>query len=161
MKRVFCPLLVIVWLTAGYATAQPPKPEISIQSPKSDMSGIRTFYVACDNEAGSHKEKEKHKLALNAVQKALTDHGMPATSGLLSAMPAGTESKVIIQDRWFGYTDEYLPSLDIKFYDARSGALLASGQDKRTQPAIRRSPEFVANELIEAIFPVASGGKKN
>ena len=122
------------------------------------MSGIRKFYVARDN--GAEVQDEKHTRDLHAVQKALTDHDMPATSGLLSAMPPDTECKVIIQDRWFGYTDEYLPSLDIKFYDARSGALLASGHDKRAQPAIRRSPEFVANELIEAIFPAAGGGKR-
>jgi hypothetical protein len=50
--------------------------------------------------------------------------------------------------------------LDISFYDARSNELLASGHDRRALPAIRRDPEFMANELIETILP-APGGTKN
>ena len=122
------------------------------------MHGLKKFYVMRDDEAGA--QDDKHLRGLHAVQETLTDHGMPATSGLLSAMPADTECKVIIHDKWFWDTYWYLLSLDIKFYDTRSGALLASGYDRRALPAIRRDPEFMADELIEAIIPT-SGGVKN
>ena len=122
------------------------------------MSGLKTFYVSRDDEAKA--QDEKHVRALHAAQEALTGHGYPATSGLLSAMPADTQCKVIIHDRWFWDLEWYLLSLDIKFYDARSGALLASGHSRRAHPTLRRSPDFMANELIEAIFPAAGGAKK-
>jgi hypothetical protein len=161
MRKLICPLLIaacLAWLTTGCATNELPKPEISTQSPGTDLRGLKNFYVSRDDEAGA--QDEKHLRGLHAVQEALTDHGMPATSGLLSAMPADTDCKVIIHDKWFWDTYWYLLTLDIKFYDAHSGALLASGSDRRAHPAIRRDPEFMANELIEAIFP-ASGGTKN
>jgi hypothetical protein len=161
MNKLFCPLLIaacLTWLTTGCATNELPKPEINAQNIKGDFSGLKKYYVARDDEAGA--QDDKHLRALHAVQEALTDHGMPATSGLLSAMPADTDCKVIIHDKWFWDTYWYLLTLDVKFYDARSGALLASGSDRRALPAIRRDPEFMANELIEAIFP-ATGGTKN
>ena len=119
---------------------------------------MKHFYVSRDDEGGA--QDEKHLRGLHAVQEALSDHDLPATSGLLSAMPANTECKVIIHDQWFWDVQWYLLSLDIQFYDARSNALLASGHDRRALPAIRRDPEFMANELIEAILP-AVGGAKN
>ena len=161
MKNPFCPLLIaacLAWLSTSCATNELPKPEISVQSPKADLSGLKKFYVSRDDESGS--QDEKHLRGLHAVQESLTDHDMKATSGLLSAMPADTECKVIIHDKWFWDTYWYLLSLDVKFYDTRSGALLASGSDRRALPAIRRDPEFMANELIEAIIP-PSGGIKN
>jgi len=161
MKKLFCPLFMsacLTWLTTGCATNELPKPEITTQSPTADLSQLKHFYASRDDEAGA--QDEKHLRGLHAVQEALTDHGMPATSGLLSAMPANTECKVIIHDKWFWDTYWYLLSLDVKFYDTRSGALLASGSDRRALPAIRRDPEFMANELIEAIIP-PSGGIKN
>jgi hypothetical protein len=158
MKTLFCPLLIAAWFVTGCAVNEPLKPEISTQSPTADLSGLKKFYVACDNDAGA--QGERHVEGLKAVQDVLTDHGMPATSGLLSAMPADTGCKVIIHEHWFWDVRWYLLSLDIKFYDARSGALLASGHDRRAHPTIRRSPEFMANELIEAIFPAAGGVKK-
>ena len=82
---------------------------------------------------------------------------LTATSGLESAMPADTECKVIIHDHWFWDTYWYLLSLDIKFYDAHSGTLLASGHDQRAGPETRRTPEFMANELIEALYPSTGG----
>ena len=124
-----------------------------------EMSRLKKFYVARDDEAGA--QDDKHLKGLNAVQQALTEHGFPATSGLLAAMPSDTECKVIIHDKWFWDTYWYLLYLDIKFYDARSGALLASGHDVRSAPATRRNPDFMANELIEAIFPASAGGAKH
>jgi hypothetical protein len=158
MKTLLCPLLLVAWLTAGCVHTQLPKPEIATLSPSVDLSRLKTFYVSRDNESGA--EGKKHSLGLSAVQDVLTDHGMPATSGLLSAMPTDTECKVIIHDKWFWDVHWYLLSLDIKFYDPHSGALLASGHDRRAHPSIRRSPEFMANELIEAILP-PSGRAKN
>ena len=153
MKKLFCPLLIavcLVWLTAGCASFVH-KPEITTQPPGEGFIGLKKFYVVRDDEAKA--QDKKHLQGLQAVQTALTDHGMPATSGLLSAMPADTDCKVVIHDHWFWDLEWYLLSLDIKFYDARSGALLASGHDRRAAPVLRRPPEFIANELIEAIFP--------
>ncbi len=161
MKNLFCPLLIaacLAWLITGCATNELPKPEISTQNIRGDFSGLKKYYVSRDDEAGA--QDENHLRALHAVQESLTDHDMKATSGLLSAMPADTDCKVIIHDKWFWDTYWYLLTLDIKFYDAHSGALLASGHDRRALPAIRRDPEFMANELVEAIFP-ATGGTKN
>jgi len=152
MEKLFCPLLMAAWLTAGCAT---PKPEISTQSPRADLSGLKTFYVSRDDEAKA--QDEKHLRGLHAVQEALTGHGMPATSGLLSAMPVDTGCKVMIHDHWFWDLQWYLLSLDMKFYDAHSGQLLASGFCRRAAPAIRRSPEFMANELVEAILSTCGG----
>ena len=145
-------------LAAGCVTTTLPKPEMTVQSPKVDMSSMKRFYVARNTESGA--QGDKHVLGLHAVQQALVDHGMPATSGLLSAMPPDTDCKVIIHDHFFWDVNWYLLSLDIKFYDARSGALIASGFCRRAHPSIRRPPEFVANEIIEALFPSA-GGTKN
>ena len=147
----------MVIVTGGCAHVSP-QPEIATQPPTVDFGRLKKFYVVRDRETGG--QDEKHLQGLHAVQEALTDHGMPATSGLLSAMPADTECKVIIHDRLFWDTYWYLLSLDIKFYDVHSGALLAAGHSQRAYPTIRRSPEFMANELIEAIFP-ASGGARN
>ena len=157
MKKLICQLLIAVCLTTGCETVAP-QPEIATQRPTADLSRLKKFYVVRDDEAGA--QDERHLQGLHAVQMALTEHGMPATAGLLSAMPADTECKVIIHDKWFWDVHWYLLSLDIQFYDAKSGTLLASGHDRRAHPSIRRSPEFMANELIEAIFP-ASGGTKN
>lgn len=188
-NKLFYPLLIVVclaWLTTGCVHTYPAKPEISTQSPKSDLSGLKKFYVFRDDEADAQDEKhlpglrgqnevegpplwpaylfvpalqnEKHRRALHAVQEALTEHGFPATSGLQSGMPADTEYKVIIHDTWFWVFEWFLLSLDIKFYDVHSGALLASGHLKRAHPSIRRDPEFMANELIEAIFSTSGGG---
>jgi len=124
-----------------------------------EMSRMKTFYVSRDDESGA--QDEKHLKTLHAVQEALTEHGFPATSGLLSAMPADTECKVIIHDKWFWDTYWYLLFLDIKFYDAHSGTLLASGHDVRSAPPTRRDPDFMANELIETLFPASVGGTKH
>ncbi len=142
----------LVWLTTGCASIQP---GIITQSPTVHMSGFKKFYVVRDDEAGA--QDDKHLKTLHAVQEALTEHGFPAASGLLAAMPADTDCKVVIHDKWFWDTYFYLLYLDIKFYDARSGALLASGHDVRSAPNTRRDPDFMANELMDAIFP-ASGG---
>ena len=122
------------------------------------MSAFKKFYVSRDDEAGA--QDEKHLKTLQAVQEAFTEHGFPATSGLQSAMPADTDCKVIIHDRWFWDTAWYLLFLDIKCYDAHSGVLLASGHDVRSAPATRREPDFMANELVEAIFPGTNTGAK-
>lgn len=158
MKKLLCPLLIaacLAWLSTGCASIQP---GITTQTPTVHMSGLKKCYVSRDDEAGA--QDEKHLKTLHAVQEALTEHGFPATSGLQSAMPTDTECKVIIHDKWFWDMEWYLLYLDIKFYDARSGKLLASGHDVRSAPITRRSPEFMANELIEAIFPASGGGTK-
>jgi len=147
----------LIWLCNGCVTSVP-KPEITTESPKVDMSGMKKFYVSRDD--GDSAPDKNHLRGLQAVQEALTEHGMPATSGLPSAMPTDIDCKVIIHDRWFWDMETYLLSLDIKFYDAHSGVLLASGHDRRAAPVLRRDPDFLASELIEAIFP-ASGGSKN
>jgi hypothetical protein len=161
MKNLFFPLLIagcLAWLSSGCATNELPKPEISTQSPTADLSRFKHFYVSRDDEADARDQK--HLRGLNAVQQALTDHGMSAASGLPSAAPANTECKVVIHDKWFWDVQWYLLSLDISFYDARSNALLASGHDRRALPAIRRDPEFMANELIEAILAGSSGAQQ-
>ncbi len=152
MKNLLCPLFLGALLAAGCAT---PKPELSVQNPKAELSGLKTFYVSRDDEA--KPQDEHHSQTLGAVQVALTGHGLPATSGLLSAMPADTGCKVMIHDHWFWDLQWYLLSLDMKFYDAHSGQLLASGFCRRAAPAIRRSPEFMANELVEAILSTCGG----
>ena len=161
MKNSFFPLLIagcLAWLTSGCATNELPKPEITTQSPTTDLSRLKHFYVARDEE--SDAQGEKHSRGLQAVQQALNDHGLPATSGPLSAMPPDTDCKVVIHDQWFWDVQWYLLSLDIQFYDARSNALLATGHDRRALPAIRRDPEFMANELIEALLPAPGGANK-
>jgi hypothetical protein len=158
----FCPLLIaacFACLTTGCGNGAPDlTPGIKTQLPTVDFSGMRKFYVSRDVE--SKAPDDEHLESLRAVQDALTGHGMPATSGLLSAMPADTQCKVLIHDQWFWDMGSYLLWLDIKFYDARSGALLASGHDLRSAPPTRRSPAFMANELIEAIFPATAGGTR-
>lgn len=160
MKKLLCSLSLTVSLAVlinGCVSYQLPKPEIATQSSKSDLSAFKKFYVIRDDESGA--QDEKHVLVLQAVQDVLSDHGMPATAGPLSATPKDTECKVIIHDTWFWDMHWYLLSLDVKFYDATSNTLLATGYDRRAQPSIRRSPEFMANELIEAIFPTSAGTK--
>lgn len=161
-KQIFCPLLVAAFLAClapGCATRViAPKPELAAQLPIINMSGMKKFYVVHDVEAG--RQDDKHLRSLHAVEQALTDHGMPATSGLVSAMPGDTDCKVVIQDHWFWDTYWYLLSLDLKFYDARSGNLLASGHERRAPPVMRRTAEFMANEVVEAVFPSSLEGSK-
>ena len=151
MKNLLCPLFLAASLTTGCVA---PKPELSIQNPTVDLGGLKTFYVARDDEAKA--QDEDHLRTLRAVQEALTAHGLPATSGLLSAMPADTGCKVLVHDHWFWDLQWYLLSLDIKFYDSRSGACLASGFCRRAAPVLRRPPEFIANEVIEAILSTSA-----
>jgi hypothetical protein len=144
---------LLVCFVTGCQTYTLPKPEISVQHPTAELNRLKKFYVVRDEEKGA--QDEKHLRGLHAVQNVLTDNGMQATSGLLSAMPVDTEYKVVIHDKWFWDTYWYLLSLDIKFYDVHSGRLLASGYSRRAPPPIRRSPETMANEVFDAIFPVA------
>lgn len=161
-KPLFRPLLVaalLVCLAPGCATrAFVPRPDLSAQPPTVNMNGMRKFYVAHEEEAG--RQDDRHLRSLHAVERALTDHGFPAASGLISAMPTDTDCKVLIQDHWFWDTYWYLLSLDVKFYDARSGNLLASVRERRAPPVMRRSSEFMANEVVEAVFPSSLEGSK-
>jgi hypothetical protein len=158
ISKLFFPALLaasLAWLTTGCASIQP---GITTQTPAVHMNEFKKFYVSRDDEAGA--QDEKHLKTLHAVQEALTEHGFPATSGLQSAMPADTDCKVIIHDKWFWDMAWYLLYLDVKFYDAHSGALLASGHDCRSAPATRRDPDFMSNELIESVFPASVNGTK-
>jgi hypothetical protein len=121
-----------------------------------DLSTLKKFYVSRDDE--SKAQNERHQQALHAVQEALTDHGLPATSGPQSAMPADTECKVLVHDRWFWDTYWYLLDLNIQLYDAHSGKLLAAARSRRAAPEFRRSPEFMANELVESLSPGSGQG---
>ena len=161
-KQLFCPLLVAVFLAClapGCATQVfVPKPDLSAQSPTVNMSGMKKFYVVHAEEAGG--QDDKHARSLHAVEQALTDHGFSAASGLVSAMPSDTDCKVTVHDHWFWDTYWYLLSLDLKFYDARSGNLLAAGHERRAPPVMRRTAEFMANEVVEAVFPSSLEGSK-
>ena len=99
-------------------------------------------------------QDEKHLQGLHAVQEALTDHGMAATSGLLSAMPADTDCKVIIHDRWFWDTYWYLCPWISTFTMLAPVPYWLPGMISEPFRDIRRTPEFMANELIAAIFSV-------
>jgi hypothetical protein len=144
--------LLLTWLTTGCESI---KPGVAVKYPTVDMSKFKTFYVARDDD--SDAQNERHVRTLHAVQDALADHGMAATSGMQSAIPANTDCKVIIHDKWFWDLSWYLLYLDIKFYDARSGQLLASAHDVRSAPGDRRDPDYMANEALESILHPTSG----
>jgi hypothetical protein len=162
MRNSFYPLLIascLACLAPGCATRViVPNPELAAQKPAVNMSGMKKFYVVHAEEAG--RQDDKHLRSLHAVELALTDHGFSAASGLVSAMPSDTDCKVVIRDHWFWDTYWYLLSLDLKFYDARSGNLLASGLENRAAPVMRRTAEFMADEVVEAVFPSSLEGSK-
>ena len=159
-KRIILILFLsgLACLSSGCATYTLPKPVFLIQSPKVDFKELKKLYISRDDEADAQGERTLR--VFRAVQEALAGQGIPTTYGLLSAMPSDTECKVLINDKWWWDMDWYLLSLDIKFYDARSGKLLAFGYTRRAHPTIRRSPEFMTNELIDAIFPASSEANK-
>jgi hypothetical protein len=161
-KQLFGPLLVAAFLAclAPGCSTQPfiPRPELGAQPPVVSMSGMKKFYVVHADESG--RQDDKHTRSLHAVAQALTDHGFAAGSGLVGAIPSDTDCKVVIEDHWFWDTYWYLLSLDLKVYDARSGKLLASGHERRAPPIMRRTAEFMASDVVEAVFPASLEGSK-
>ena len=124
-----------------------PKPEISANhSLGADLSKVKKFYIAYDKEPN-----ERHARTLRAVQASLASRGT-AGMGLGSAMPPDTECKVVVEDHWFWDVHWYQLKLEISLFDARTGALLGSGSSRRADPSLRRGPEFMANEVLDAIY---------
>jgi hypothetical protein len=137
---------VLIVLCCGCASMVP-KPEISAtRSLGADLGKLKKFYIAYDKEPN-----ERHARTLRAVQTSLASRGT-AGMGMPSGMPPDTECKVVVRDHWFWDLQWYQLKLEISLFDPHTGALLGSGSSQRADPSLRRGPEFMANEVLDAIY---------
>jgi len=87
-----------------------------------------------------------------AIQEALARHGVTATAGNLADKPQAVDFYVENEDHWRWDMAMYLFSLDIRFMDNKSGALLGSGAFK--QGAFHDFPDAKqkAVDVVESIY---------
>jgi hypothetical protein len=126
-----------------------PEIKVGIHDPAA-LGAMKSFYVALD-ESSQSKDEDDDK-ALNAVQQALAARGLVATGGPLSAMPGSTDCKVIVRPHWFWDMGKYLLRLEVELSDNKTGKNVGYAGSWRGAPRLRRTPEFMAKELIEAIY---------
>jgi len=96
------------------------------------------------------------------VEQELTQRKFQVKSGPQEAAPKDIDCLVKSQQRWMWDLTMYLLELKVDFLDPKTGALFASGRIYRPS-LIRRSPEFMAHEVMEKALgetvPAGSGGK--
>lgn len=124
-----------------------PKPEISASRLSgADLSALKTFYIAYEKQP-----TERQTRTLKAVEAAVGAHGS-VSMGPQSAMPADTDCRVVVKGHWFWDLGWYQLKVEVSLYNARTGVLLGTGSSRRADPSLRREPEFMANEVVDAIY---------
>jgi len=135
----------------SYPAEMQPRPEIMVGvNDRSALDAMKSFYVVLDPSADS--TDEDNATALKAVQQALAARGGVATVGPVSAIPASIDCKVIVRPQWFWDMGKYLLVLYVEFSDNRTGKIVVYASSHRAHPIVRRPSEFMANELVEAIY---------
>lgn len=85
------------------------------------------------------------------IAENLQLRGIQASYGVGTERPADYEIVVTYQDKWMWDMTMYMLQLNIQVKDAETGALLATGESKRTS-LVRKSPEYMVDEVLDQIF---------
>lgn len=112
-------------------------------TPGTDLTGYRTFYL-------EHLPADKRMINL-VIKGEMEKLGLATTTGPASAAPKDVDVTVTYEDRWMWDMTMYMLSLKIDLYHASTKVLLATGQTSYSS-LIRKSPEFMAREILEAVF---------
>ena len=112
-------------------------------TPNTDLSKCETYYVI-------RHTKDVRKID-EIIRSEMQVMGLKAESGTLSSKPLDIGIIVTYEDRWTWDMSNYLLSLTIDLRDSKNNVLLATGQSYRTS-MVRKSPEFMAREILESIF---------
>lgn len=115
----------------------------STKAPGANLSNLKTFYV--ERYAPDTRGID------GVIAGQLQAKGFNATHGASKKAPANADARLTYVDRWMWDITMYLLKLDIQITDAKTGAILAKGESTRTSLA-RKSPEFMAREILDDIF---------
>ncbi len=113
------------------------------RAPDADLTRLSSFYVARlpADERGVEK----------LISSRLTAIGYQSTFGDAPSPPAPVDAIVTYQDRWMWDITMYMIKVDVQVRDAKSGAILATGEVMR--PSLqRKSPEGMVEEALGVIF---------
>ena len=111
--------------------------------PGTDLTEYRTFYL-------EHLPADERKINL-VIKGVMEKLGLATTTGPASEAPKDVDVTVTYEDRWMWDMAMYMLSLKIDLHDASTKVLLATGQTYYSS-LIRKSPEFMAREILEAMF---------
>lgn len=136
-------ILVLAFLVASCSIVE----KGSYVRPATSLSTGETFYVVLDGEG----REDTGKLLVERL-KAL---GYDVRGGPRAEVPADTDVIVTYEDHWFWDMSMYMLSVKVDFRNAKTNALLATGQSLRTSLA-RKSPEAMVDEAISPVL--AKGG---
>jgi hypothetical protein len=115
----------------------------SSRAPGADLSKIKTIYV--QKLAGEDWGADK------LIVTALETRGYQASSGISATPPTPVDATLTYEDKWMWDMTMYMIRLTIQIRDPSSGAIIASAESYR--PSLeRKSPEFMVNEVLDAIF---------
>lgn len=136
-------ILILAFLAASCSVVE----KGSYVRPATSLRTDETFYVVLDGEG----REDTGKLLVERL-KAL---GYDVRGGPRVDVPANTEVIVTYEDHWWWDMSMYMLSVKVDFRNAKTNALLATGQSLRTSLA-RKSPDFMVDEAISPLF--AKGG---
>ena len=141
MKFTACSIvsLSLLVLTSSCSTVRPGK-----QFGEVKLESLKTAYVV--RHPKSSRDIDVY------VQDALTQHGVKASRGSMETKPKDVDFYVEYVDHWNWDMAMYLLSLDIRFLDNATGALIASGSFKQGFPHSFPDPEKKVNQVIDNIY---------
>jgi len=87
--------------------------------PQSNLRGYKSAYVVA--HGGNSADMDAH------MQEALISRGVSVRAGPESAKPSDVDFYVVYTDSWRWDLMMYLKDLNIQFYEAKTGAMIASG----------------------------------
>src|SRR5262245_19628796 len=91
------------------------------------------------------------------ITEALNGRGLAVTTGAAESPAAPTDLVVKYADNWFWDLTMYLRTLDITFYDGRSGKLIATGSWANSAFHGYHSAQSVVNTTIDQMFNKLNG----
>jgi hypothetical protein len=113
-KLASAALLAALVCLSGCSTVNP-----ASTLPQSSLRSFKSAYVVA--HGGNSADMDTH------MQEALISRGVSVRAGPESAKPADVDFYVVYSDSWRWDLMMYLKDLNIQFYEAKTGAMLASG----------------------------------
>ena len=130
-------LLIPLLLLAACAS------ETAARAPDTDLSRLKTFYVA--------RLPADHGGVQKLIVKRLQQLGFQSTWGDAQTPPSPVDAVITYQDRWMWDITMYMIRLDVQVRDGRTGAILAYGEV--TRPSLqRKSPEGMVEQTLGELF---------
>jgi hypothetical protein len=112
-----------------------------------DLATLRTAYVV-----SSGKNLYSGTSIAEYIKEALVEHGVTALSGTLENKPMDVDFYVTYVDRWQWDLAMYLSSLEINFFDNKSGQLIAKGHYAGGVFHTYPKPVEKTKEIISSIY---------